>query len=64
MKKATVLAVALVCALATSAFAQSPAVGEMAPEFGGANWVMNPPATDKVSELRGQVIVVEHWGTH
>ncbi len=64
MKKASLLAAVMVCLLATVAFAQSPAVGDMAPEFGSANWVMNAPTSDKMADLRGQVVVVEHWGTH
>ncbi|MGE0433750.1 MAG: hypothetical protein AB7S36_15955 [Planctomycetota bacterium] len=63
MKKAYLIAAVMVCCLASAAFAQSPKVGETAPEFGSANWVMNPPETDKIADLAGEVIVIEHWGT-
>ena len=35
----------------------------LAPEIGaGANWVMNAPTKARLETLRGEVIVLEHWG--
>ncbi|MGE0434384.1 MAG: TlpA family protein disulfide reductase [Planctomycetota bacterium] len=50
--------------LPAAAFAQSPNVGEDAPDFGSATWALNQPEQTKITELRGEVIVVEHWGVN
>jgi hypothetical protein len=52
----------MVCCLATAAFAQSPKVGETAPDFGSATWVYNAPESDKIADYAGEVVVIEHWG--
>lgn len=48
--------------LASWAVAGKPGVGEDAPEFGNATWVMNAPAVTSLADLRGDVVIVEKWG--
>lgn len=62
MKKSCLIAAVMVCCLATAAFAQSPKVGETAPDFGSATWVYNAPESDKIADYAGEVVVIEHWG--
>lgn len=45
-----------------SAWAASPQVGQDAPEFGSANWVLNAPEETSIAALKGEVIFVEKWG--
>lgn len=52
----------LVVAMSAPAFAGSPAVGQDAPELSGQGWVLNPPDVSKLSELRGEIVLVEKWG--
>ena len=56
---------ATLLASASVAAAQSPAVGDVAPEFArGAQWVMNEPdRTPTIADLQGEVVVIAHWGT-
>lgn len=56
------IAIAWTAALAVSALAGSPSVGQDAPEFGNAQWVMNAPDVTSIAELRGEVIFIEKWG--
>lgn len=47
---------------AAPAMAASPVVGQEAPDFTSANWVMNEPRQAAPTALRGEVIFVEKWG--
>jgi thiol-disulfide isomerase/thioredoxin len=60
----TLAAVCLAALLlaAPAVAAPSPQAGEPAPELGNVSWVMNAPMIDKISELKGEVIMVEIWG--
>ncbi|NUQ34661.1 MAG: hypothetical protein HUU29_06950 [Planctomycetaceae bacterium] len=60
---------AIVCAFAPALDAQkqkakfSPAVGEEATDLGEITWVMNEPETDSLAGLKGEVVMLEIWGT-
>ncbi|MCO5167355.1 MAG: redoxin family protein [Planctomycetes bacterium] len=54
------LAVALLAG--APALAASPQVGEEAPDFTSATWVMNEPRQASIRALRGEVVFVEKWG--
>lgn len=54
--------VAMIVALASNLSAISPVAGEDAPSLGSCNWVVNEPAEDNISELKGEVVLVEAWG--
>ena len=51
---------ALMCA--TSLYAVTPAVGDEPPNLSVPSWVVNPPETCDLTQLRGDVIVIEEWG--
>ncbi len=63
MNKVMFLLTAFALALSTAAYAVTPAVGEEAPDFNSTNWILNAPESDTISDLRGSVVLVEHWGT-
>lgn len=52
-----------VIASANFAYA-TPGPGSDAPDLGQVNWLLNAPENDKISELRGDVIIVERWGVN
>lgn len=57
--------VALAFAFAGSmSAAMSPLAGAEAPSIGSCNWVVNAPAEDDISNLLGEVIMVEAWGVN
>ncbi|MCA8923340.1 MAG: redoxin family protein, partial [Planctomycetes bacterium] len=54
--------VALGALTATVSVAATPTVGQEAPEFGSADWVLNAPEETSIAALKGEVVFVEKWG--
>ncbi len=59
----SLVCLAVLCGHAWASDVQ-PAVGDEAPELGNVNWLHNEPEISSLEELRGDVVLIERWGTN